>query len=616
MNTSAISNTDWVKQLALLAIASLLCVFGLMRVSQIMTQTTPHQTLNRSVLVMSDEKRDYSITQVVKLEDSNWQVRQLDNLSFGIHSGALWLKVELPRLDIHNQWLLEIDHPILDKVDVWFVAEDTVLSEYHGGDGFPFDFRDLNHEKFLFSVPNETQQTLTLILKIHSDNSVILPLKIWKEQNYLLHNGEYSLGLGLFFGLLLTMGLSSFFFYITTGSVNFLYYCGYAICVCATLSSLQGIAFKYVWPSFPWVQQHAALFFSNALMYFAAIFSRHFLELKKHSIILDKLLGWTAILFVLSGLVSLILPYHLMIVVYFGCLSFTTVLFLVCVYQLRATSTYVAKVYSFAWLSLLLCILIAIADRLAWIQVRVDSKNLIMLAASFETILLALILAFNYSKQQSELEQTQRNAKKDLEYKVEERTLELQIALRELSETNRELEERNTLDALTGIKNRRFFDKRLLAEIRRCRREQTPLTLALLDIDHFKQVNDTYGHLVGDACLKHIANIMVDVLKRPQDEVCRYGGEEFAIILPNTEQSGAEMVLESIRQSIEQSPMVSDPVTVDMTISIGLTTLAPSGSEVTENQLIEAADKALYKAKETGRNKVVAVPFPLNTSLS
>lgn len=609
MNTIKNANQDWMRQLILLGIASILCVFGLMRVSQIMSQTSPTQTLNRSVLVMQDHMRALSIGQVVKLDDTQWQVRQLDNLAFGIQPGALWLKVELPLLDIHNQWLLEIDHPIIDKVDVWFVEQNTVLSEYHGGDGFPFDFRDLNHEKFLFSVPQATTHNLTLILKIYSDNSVILPLKIWKEQNYLLHNGEFNLGLGLFFGLLLTMGLSSFFFYITTGSRNFLYYCGYAICVCATLASLQGIAFKYVWPSFPWIQQHAVLFFSNALMYFAAIFTRNFLELKQHNQALDKLISWIAILFVVCGLASLLLPYRFMIVVYFACLSVTTLLLLFCVYRLRATSSYVAKIYSVAWLGLLICILIAIADRLAWLQVQVDSKNLIMLAASFETILLALILAFNYSKQQSDLELTQRNAKKELEYKVEERTLELQIALRELSDTNRELEERNTLDSLTGIKNRRFFDKRLLAEMRRCRREHTPLTLAMLDIDHFKKVNDTYGHLVGDACLKHVAHIMSDTLKRPQDEVCRYGGEEFAIILPNTDQAGAVMLLETIRQTIEKSPMVSDPVIVEMTISIGLTTMPPNDWDIPESDLIEVADKALYKAKEGGRNQVVANTF-------
>jgi diguanylate cyclase (GGDEF)-like protein len=597
------------KQITLLIVACIICIFGLLRASSIMTQTTPTQTLSRSVLVMTDYEQKYTIHQVINMSDTSWQLRQIDNLSFGIEKQDIWLKVQFPRLDHLNQWLLEVDHAILDKVDVWFIEHNTILSEYHGGDAYRFGSRDIKHEKFLYQVPMQNRDPLTLIMRVQSQNSVLIPLKIWQEKNYLIHSSEFNLGLGLFFGLLLAMGLSSFFFYVTTNSINFLFYSGYAICVCATLATMHGISFKYVWPNSTWIQEHATLFFPNAMLYFAIIFTRSFLEVQKHTPLLDKILKWVSYVFISATLASLFVPYDLMMLLFFIFLSGTIALFFVVTYQLGAQNSSIARIYNFAWLSLLICILIAVMDRLAWVQLKLDSQNLIMLAASFEAIVLALILAFNYSNKQSELETSQQKAKEELEYKVEERTLELQIALRELSETNRELEERNTLDALTNIKNRRFFDKRFLAEYRRARREQTPLSLVMLDIDHFKNVNDNFGHLVGDSCLKHVAHIMKEALNRPQDEVCRYGGEEFAIILPNTDQSGAIMLVEKVREQIENSPLQTNHETVPMTISIGVTTVNNINHDVTENDIINLADKALYQAKDQGRNRVIFKPF-------
>lgn len=126
-----------------------------------------------------------------------------------------------------------------------------------------------------------------------------------------------------------------------------------------------------------------------------------------------------------------------------------------------------------------------------------------------------------------------------LERMVQERTLELEIALRELNEANQKLTEQATIDSLTGVKNRSTFDKRLQAEGRISRRQQTPLALLMLDIDRFKTINDKHGHLAGDQTLKSIADTLKNILRRPSDLVSRFGGEEFAIILPNTDTSGA-----------------------------------------------------------------------------
>lgn len=166
------------------------------------------------------------------------------------------------------------------------------------------------------------------------------------------------------------------------------------------------------------------------------------------------------------------------------------------------------------------------------------------------------------------------------------------------------LEALATVDGLTGIANRRRFGDVLNQEWRRAGRAGLPISLVLLDVDYFKSYNDLYGHVRGDSCLKQIAEAAQDVIGRPADVVARFGGEEFAIVLPNTESCGAADIAEQLRQAVEHRALKHEknPPGV-VTISAGYATLIPAhGSKATV--LIEAADSALYKAKRNGRNRV------------
>ncbi|WLR51961.1 diguanylate cyclase [Bacillus tianshenii] len=160
------------------------------------------------------------------------------------------------------------------------------------------------------------------------------------------------------------------------------------------------------------------------------------------------------------------------------------------------------------------------------------------------------------------------------------------------------------VDGLTDLANRRYFDEKLEEECQRAYKDATPLSLILFDIDHFKAYNDTYGHQGGDICLQSIAKLMKEVVNHPYDLAARYGGEEFAIILPQTAEEGANIVANKLRQRVEElhiehkGSSISDVVT----ISVGVTTSA--SEPITPEHLIEQADKALYKAKQNGRNQI------------
>ena len=182
-------------------------------------------------------------------------------------------------------------------------------------------------------------------------------------------------------------------------------------------------------------------------------------------------------------------------------------------------------------------------------------------------------------------------------------TLFLAREIRRRADAEDKLEELATTDALTGLKNRRKFDEAIDSEWRRARRHRTPLSLLMIDADHFKTYNDTYGHQAGDQVLIGIAICISDSIKRAGDCAVRYGGEEFAVLLPCTASADAMMIAETIRRKVQgwsDEPVIS-------TVSVGIASVTPqSGTDWAD--FVNAADKALYAAKAAGRNCCVLAP--------
>jgi len=158
------------------------------------------------------------------------------------------------------------------------------------------------------------------------------------------------------------------------------------------------------------------------------------------------------------------------------------------------------------------------------------------------------------------------------------------------------------MDGLTGVGNRRRFDEEFRKGWRLCQRETRPMSLIMIDVDHFKRYNDSAGHLAGDECLRSIATTLQKTLRRPHDLLCRYGGEEFAALLPFTDSAGAIDRAQVMLQAIVKLGMPHpDPETGDLvTISLGVATMVPT-PQCQREQLIDCADKALYRSKRSGR---------------
>ncbi len=170
------------------------------------------------------------------------------------------------------------------------------------------------------------------------------------------------------------------------------------------------------------------------------------------------------------------------------------------------------------------------------------------------------------------------------------------------------LEQLASIDGLTNLYNRRRLDELLKGEWNRCKRSQEPLSLVMIDIDYFKLFNDTYGHAMGDQCLRDVAWTLKDCLRRPGDIIARYGGEEFAVLLPNTDAEGAEAMATKLRKEVEmlKIPHSSSDVSGVVTISLGVATVFSAFDVDSSEELLKAADSALYQSKKNGRNQVAS----------
>ena len=194
--------------------------------------------------------------------------------------------------------------------------------------------------------------------------------------------------------------------------------------------------------------------------------------------------------------------------------------------------------------------------------------------------------------------------------KSERLHLEIQqreAAQQELSQLNQELSALSEMDGLTGIANRRRFDEFYLQEWSRAKRAKEPLTLLMIDIDYFKQYNDTYGHITGDEMIIHIASLISQNVKRTSDLVARYGGDEFIVLLSNTDELGALKVASGIRSMLSGAclPHERSPLGGVATLSIGMSTCIPDAA-ISLAEHIQSVDAALYEAKQAGRNRIVA----------
>ena len=573
--------------------------------------------IKEEIDVLIDPEHKYTLQDILEHPDLNWQTNNKVIPSFGFSPHSYWFRFYIPPHE--HEGLLEIDYALLDDISFYRLADGQLLDTIFTGDKRPFSERPVQHRAFLFPIPPAEQKQM-VIIKVRSSSSVQLPITFWPEQTFFEQDQFRFAEHGLYYGIVLVMVLYNFFLFLRLRDKAYAFYVVYVLSFALTQLSITGFAYQFIWSDMPvWNEKSLAIMVPLTVVG-GIVFTMNFLKLKTYHPRIYKFFTIQIVLGLICSAASILLPYRTMIPFASGLAILTCSSIFLTSYYVMLKSRYKYAVYfSLAWSVFLIGTVVLAMNKFGLIPRTGVTESSAQIGSAIEIILLSFALAerlydamqrrFAAEKEslkiKEELILTQQQQNLSLESEVQARTEDLQKALQQVKKLNAELQDLSTLDQVTGVRNRRYFDDMLETEFRRALRNRSCLSLIMLDLDHFKSVNDTYGHQAGDLCLKSVANAMYMIVKRPPDLVCRYGGEELVIILPDTEHSGAMMIAERIRRQIEASRIVFAGHPIPLTASFGVSSLIPN-THKTPADLIELADKALYQAKAAGRNRVVS----------
>jgi len=584
------------------------------------------------------KNQDYSIEEILAGEyELAWQKNKVNDLNFGFSKSIYWLKIELEN---HNEtvqdWVFEINYPMLDHVDAYVVNENNEVESYfYGGDQIEVKYKTIKHPHIVFAVSLPTKIPRQVYIRIESQGAVQVPITLWQWQEFSYYSLVYYLWQGIFYGMVLIMALYSFVVWLFDREGINLNYVVYILLFTLFQISINGIGFQFIWPNYPSLN-HLITPLSLALMLASlSLFIGDFFETKQFSPKLHKFLILSFNCYMVMAISNIFIPYHLAIeLVFFIALFAIISVIVITIYMLKNNHPN-ARYFSLAWLVFLAGAAMLAGNKFGFIPITIYSEYGMQFGAALEMMFLSLALADRLSNSQrdkisaqeeslflsSQVQQAKekiylnetKNLKiekehsQKLEQLVNERTIELNSAMEKLSLAYDNLQTISITDALTELHNRYYFNERWRIEHKRATREKSELCIIMLDVDHFKFVNDRYGHPAGDLCLIEVANCIKKHVTREPDIVCRYGGEEFVVILPGTDETGALQVAQCIRKAVENLVVNWEGQIIKMSISLGLSSLDHNNTQTLDRQhMVNQADQALYKAKSMGRNQVVS----------
>jgi diguanylate cyclase (GGDEF)-like protein len=567
--------------------------------------------------------------QVMALPEEKWHPYTQNVISLGFTGSDYWFRFRINcTATLKMEPIISVGNAHIETINLYNIIDGDVSQYVKAGSSIPFHQKADKHRHPVLPLKLDPTSESTIYLQARTDNAFQLPVELLSREEFL--SGEQSILLfqGVYLGIRVIMLMCNLVLAVTfhqsqirglDGFVAFVFFFG------IFQIALYGIGGSEFWSLWPDLFNVTSIYTIGFAMISACWCVTGLLELRK-----SNRLG---LLFMLTlagsaGLLMIAYPYiafkhiiyllHVLIVP-----TAIAALVLVSTAFIRGRRPAIWALGS--WFLVMVTVLAMALSRLAWIPYHplwnYSASILFICMVMVTTIIVVVTIARQRTGTLEDVLNYEKSARKDqmllnkqLEHDFRNKTQDLSLALSKLSETNKTLLEISTSDSVTGIKNRHFFDDIYDIEWKRASRQGYSICLMMIDIDHFKKINDRYGHPVGDICLRDVADAIKRSLRRPSDVVARFGGEEFIVVLPYLSMENGQILGERIRAEVDSLMTITGGHMIQLTISVGVATAIPTDKSSPET-LVQAADAALYRAKQEGRNRVCLADDPVPENL-
>ena len=576
-----------------------------------------------------DESGELSLRDVLD-QDHPWREESAEGaVQQGYKAGTLWLKFSFSTTSDQQQRIyLELATPFLDFVDFYLVKPtpqgNNLLAHGVGGDHQEFVQHELDHRFPLFPFNVSQPGEYEVVVCLRSNGAMIFPVNFLSPEAFFRKESRAQAFYGLFFGMMAVLAFYNIYVWYFLRDKTNLFNAAFIVSAMVYQASISGFGSQYLWGHQVFLNDKGYGLGILATVYFAGRFAVLFIDLKNRIPWLARITDIFVSLFGLALIPTLLFPERLVLPLIY---PFEI---LICIYAIFVlghqciTNNYWARYLMAGWSVLIIGTCCYVAAQLGWIKFSIAVEYIHAAGLSLGNLMVTSALAARLQRERTEKnralkqaldlaqevteltrekEQIAASARDELDRRVDQKTRDLSAMLDQLKQSNEKLAKDTLTDALTGVGNRRFLDLRFPELIKQCQQTRALLGILVIDADHFKKINDQFGHLVGDECLKKIAVILQRFSRRNLDVLVRYGGEEFILLLPATDEEAGLKVAESIRSHIHFASFWSGKQRIPVTVSIGVHTVVPDGRENGEMLLVKA-DEALYKAKKNGRNCV------------
>ncbi|WP_135555649.1 sensor domain-containing diguanylate cyclase [Paenibacillus cymbidii] len=542
------------------------------------------------VLVLQNDSTAYDLAPYMAVAvdpDGKWTIEQAAGAdaalqytdrpertpNYGYSAAVRWIRLDIRNDTAKSMWLLQTDYAPIDRLDFYVAGGDGSFAHTRMGDSMPFGERPISNRSPTMQLQLEPGKQQTVFLRVETEGAMALPMKLYAPLVYTEREQSTYLLMGAYYGMMLVLTAFNIILAFSMRSRAYFYYVFINASTLLLFLSLNGIAYQYIWPDAVWWNNRSIVFFMCLSHIAALLFARSFLRITKQRFGTLYRLFVAMIAVELANMLVLLADYRTGLVLSVYSIGVIDVFIIVAAVISLRSGNRPARYFILGWGAFLLGAILSAMTDAGFIPM----MPWLVYASQVGSVCEAVILSWG------------------LAGRIHSIRKEKEIAIAQMNETRRLADS----DDLTGLYNRRYV---IAAFEQAVMRGGGSMSLMLLDVDYFKQVNDTYGHDTGDLVLQKLARVLRASF-RPRDIVGRFGGEEFMVLLQDTNRDQAHRAAEFLLGTIRKQPFLIGEHTLSCTVSIGIAEWKGT-PEDDFHQVLLRADEALYAAKRGGRDRV------------